>query len=172
MTTKRTLRTQYQFEYDENTVPAHLRDREDLANQRLSITREDDGLWWFCNFEMPRGTLFGDDYDAMRVGWHPRMGTIANRHDMPVDFYLIEQRRLTTGQFAYDLAYQKVLERQWHPTVTVMVYYTGLNDVTLAVQDAFERLKQPYAFMRYHVKSGDYEPVHRQVCEGSCYLNV
>ena len=109
-------------------------------------------------------------HDTPSVDWRPyRLGTIASRHEMPVDEYLVES--VTPGQGAYDQVYEAItawLDR--HPGVgrdadrPLHVYYSGLTEATLAVSDALHNYGCWNAhLMRFDRVLEDYEPLHRHV---------
>lgn len=91
-----------------------------------------------------------------------RLGVCANRHRMPVDEYL-SYRQLTPGQAAYNAIYAAAC--QWaheHPdTHTVMLYYTGLTETTIAALDALHDAGIAVVPMFYDQLAGEYVPLRR-----------
>jgi hypothetical protein len=98
-----------------------------------------------------------------------RIGTIASRHEMPVDEYVVES--VTPGQSAYDQIYEAL--SRWllaNPGVgrdadkPLEVYYSGLTEATLAVADALHNYGCVHTqLMRYDIVLQEYEPLRRSL---------
>ena len=64
-----------------------------------------------------------------------KLGTIAGRHPMPVDMYLLEGS-VEPGNPAYEAAFLAAVRwRRAYPKEYVALYYSGLTEVTLGVLD-------------------------------------
>ena len=97
-----------------------------------------------------------------------RIGTIASRHEMPVEEYLVET--VQPGQSAYDEVYTAMASwLEAHPRVgrraelPLEVYYSGLTEATLAAADALHNYGCSSAqLMRFDRELQDYEPLQRR----------
>ena len=93
-----------------------------------------------------------------------KVGTVAGRHPLPVDEYLLEQA--DPGQCAYDAAYMAASRRGYEAVVNdeiLEVYYTGLTEVTLGTIDGLDEAGATYRLMRYNLNGNTYEPLQRRV---------
>lgn len=107
------------------------------------------------------------------------IGTIKNRHTMPVERYLIEDD-VSPGKEAYEKAYEsakklaieiiesatlKTSDQEEVPIKefdTIDLYYTGLTESLIGALDAFENFGMEYRLMRYDSVSKNYEPIERK----------
>lgn len=100
-----------------------------------------------------------------------RIGTVAGRHQLPVDQYLLAE--VTPGQAAYDAAYTVALALFAELDLAedldeVQIYYTGLTEVTLGVVDAWMDAQLGFypprftvKWMRYDSAEAAYVPLRR-----------
>ena len=96
------------------------------------------------------------------------IGIIADRHEMPVEEYLVE--RVRPGQSAYDEVYEVCAswlrrhpEAGREPAAPLEIYYSGLTEATLAVADAVHNFDRQYArLMRFDVLLQEYESLQRK----------
>lgn len=92
-----------------------------------------------------------------------RVGTIAGRHEMPVESYLVI-RPVEPGYDAYMAAYEGAImyAQELAPGDSVEVYFTGLTELTLGALDGFDELGINVQLMRYDVQSDTYQVLERK----------
>ena len=91
-----------------------------------------------------------------------KVGAIANRHDMPVDEYLVDYMSFH-GQRAYQRAWDAT--HQWvrrNSRTKMIFYYTGMTEFTIGVLDALDTSSHPHLLMRWNQTSEKYEPLLRK----------
>jgi hypothetical protein len=86
-----------------------------------------------------------------------KIGTVAGRHPLPVDMYLLEEA--TPGQSAYDAAYEAA---RMIGLDEVDLYYTGLTEITIGAIDGLDSVGVKVRLMRYNASSGEYEQLYRK----------
>ncbi|RJP46792.1 MAG: hypothetical protein C4584_01140 [Armatimonadetes bacterium] len=95
-----------------------------------------------------------------------RLGTIAGRHPLPVDEYLIT-RPVIPGQFAYDTVFHAAkdwVKRNGPVGVLIELYYTGLTEALMGALDGFAAAgveRERVILMRFEESFGQYLPLRR-----------
>jgi hypothetical protein len=93
-----------------------------------------------------------------------RLGTLSNRHMMPVDVYVLEGE-IPPGR-AYLALFNATLEMAHQGIFRgydgVLLYYSGLTIATYGVTDALDYLGIKSVLMSYDHKHGVYRPVERR----------
>lgn len=89
-----------------------------------------------------------------------KVGTIAGRHSLPVDLYLV-MRAVEPGEDAYTAAYEGAIMHAMdlEPASTVELYFTGLTEITLGALDGYAESGINVNLMRYDAATSSYVPL-------------